>query len=262
MDLLQAISPFTDLGRESVFVFAGVFTRISAFVFFLPGLGEQTVSPRVRLAAALAISLVLMPVVINTAPHAPYSISGIVMTLVAEALAGAVIGFSIRIAVFAIQIAGSIAAQSLSLSHMFGPSLTGQPEPPMATLFMFAGITLAVAAGLHFKAVSALALSYEIMPFGVFPGASEAGDWAASRTAFAFSAGFALAMPFVVLGFIYYLAIGAANRAMPQLMVAFVGAPAITLGGLTLLALAAPALLSGWMHMVDAILATLAGAAL
>ncbi|MFQ5562451.1 MAG: flagellar biosynthetic protein FliR [Parvularculaceae bacterium] len=262
MDLLQLIAPYAEIGLERISIFAGVFTRISAFVFFLPGLSEQTVSMRVRLAAALAIALVLTPIVLDAAPHAPQSAIEATLAFAAEALAGAVIGFSIRVAIFAIQIAGSIAAQSLSLSQLFGTSLNSQPEPPIGTLFMFAGIAVAVSAGLHFKAVSALALSYEIMPFGVFPGASETGEWAAARTAFAFSAGLTLAMPFVVLGFVYYLAIGAANRAMPQLMVAFVGAPAITLGGLALLALATPVMLSGWLNMVDAIIAQLAGVAL
>jgi flagellar biosynthetic protein FliR len=35
---------------------------------------------------------------------------------------------------------------------------------------------------------------------------------------------------------------------MPQLMVSFVGAPAITLGGLALLLLAAPLMLGLWQH--------------
>ncbi len=56
----------------------------------------------------------------------------------------------------------------------------------------------------------------------------------------AFALGFSLAAPFVIAGFAYNLALGAINRAMPQLMVAFIGAPAITAGGLLILMLAAP----------------------
>ncbi len=261
MDLFQIISPLAERSVETTAIFAGVFSRISAFVFFLPGLAEQTVSVRVRLATAFGIGFLLTPMVIATGPSVPQTVVDTLLVIAAEAIAGALIGFSIRIAVFAIQTAGSIAAQSFSLSQLFGSGLGNQPEVPISTLFMVTGIAIAISAGLHFKAVSALALSYEIMPFGVFPGASEVGEWAVARTAFAFSAALSLAMPFVVLGFIYYLAIGAANRAMPQLMVAFVGAPAITLAGLTLLAIATPALLGVWMQMVDAIIATLSGVA-
>ncbi|MEM8699663.1 MAG: flagellar biosynthetic protein FliR, partial [Pseudomonadota bacterium] len=54
--------------------------------------------------------------------------------------------------------------------------------------------------------------------------------------------------------------LGAINRAMPQLMVAFVGAPAITAGGLALLALAAPLILTLWLDRLDQALAFPLGA--
>jgi flagellar biosynthetic protein FliR len=71
----------------------------------------------------------------------------------------------------------------------------------------------------------------------------------------AFALAFSLAAPFVVASFLYNLALGAINRAMPQLMVAFVGAPVITAGGLVLLALALPALLGVWLAAFDEFLA-------
>ncbi|GAB4530233.1 MAG: flagellar biosynthetic protein FliR [Amphiplicatus sp.] len=261
MDLLAALEPLAALGAGPVAIAAGVFARISALVFLLPGMGEHAIPVRVRLAGALAIALALTPMVLAAGPAAPGAPAALIATLAAEAFAGAVIGFAIRIAAFALEIAGHIAAQHLSLSQIFGGGLNAAPEPPIATLFLMAGVTLALAAGLHFKAVAALAASYEIMPFGVFPGADEAGAWAAGRAAYAFSAALALALPFVILGFIYNLAIGAANRAMPQLMVAFVGAPAITLAGLVLLALAAPGLLIVWLEMVDLAFAAVLGGA-
>jgi flagellar biosynthetic protein FliR len=260
MDFLETLRPLAQYGDGPVAIFAGVFARISALVFFLPGLGEKAVPARVRLAAAFAISFVIAPLVFAANPAPPTTVSATFMMIAAEAVAGAVIGFGIRIAIFAIEIAGTIAAQSLSLSQLFSSGINDLPEPPVTTLLMMAAIALAISTGLHFKAVGALAFSYDMMPFGVFPGASGAGEWAVERAAFSFSAAMSLALPFVMLGFIYNLAIGAANRAMPQLMVAFVGAPAITLAGLVLLALAAPPLLGVWMNMVDDIFAALAGA--
>ena len=54
---------------------------------------------------------------------------------------------------------------------------------------------------------------------------------------------------------IYNLALGIINRAMPQLMVAMVGAPAITGGALALLMLAAPVILPLWLGLLQARLA-------
>lgn len=53
------------------------------------------------------------------------------------------------------------------------------------------------------------------------------------------------------MSILYNLALGVINKAMPQLMVAFVGAPLITLGGLFLLFLVAPLMLSVWLSALD-----------
>lgn len=261
MDILAALGPLVDMGVGPIGIVAGVFMRVSALAFFLPGLGERTVNTRIRLGAAMAITVILTPIVLAHHPAPPETPAATAATLAAEAVSGLLMGFSIRIVVFILQTAGSIAAQHTSLAQLFGSSIGAAPEPPIASLLTMAGIALALAAGLHLKAVGALAVSYDVMPFGVFPGASETGAWAADRAAFAFSAALSLALPFVILGFVYNLAIGAANRAMPQLMVAFVGAPAITLAGLVMLALATPVFFSVWMDMVDSVFATLMGAA-
>ena len=67
----------------------------------------------------------------------------------------------------------------------------------------------------------------------------------------AFELAFSLAAPFLAAGLIYNLALGAINRAMPQLMVALVGAPAITGMALLILALAAPTILQVWAARLD-----------
>ena len=223
---------------------------MSALAFFLPGLGERTVSMRIRLSVALLVTAILVPMIIETAPR-PATLSAATLMIAAEAVAGILLGFSIRLAIYIIQTAGAIASQHLSLAQLFGSGIDFQPEPPIATLLMIAGVALALSTGLHFKAVAVLASSYEFLPVGQFPGASATGEWAAERAGFAFSAALSLALPFVVIGFVYNLGIGAANRAMPQLMVAFVGMPAITLAGLILLAMTAPVLLDVCLQTAD-----------
>ncbi|MHA7873671.1 MAG: flagellar biosynthetic protein FliR [Hyphococcus sp.] len=242
----------------TIAVVAAVFARISALAMLLPGLGEQAIPVRPRLAVAMGVALILTPIVMSTASP-PQTLSAAALMIAAETVSGALIGFSIRIAIFAVQTAGSIASQSLSLAQLFGSSIDAQLNSPIGTLLMFAAIVLAVSTGLHFEAVRVLIISFEVMPFGMFPGAGDTGQWAAERAAFSFAAALSLALPFVVLGFIYNLAIGAANRAMPQLMVAFVGVPAVTLAGMAMLALTAPILLGVWLDLLNDIIRTLLG---
>ena len=116
-------------------------------------------------------------------------------------------------------------------------------------------MTVALASGLHVKAAVAMARSYEILPMGLPVPASDAVRWGIARVAQSFALGFSLAAPFVIAAFAYNLALGVINRAMPQLMVSFIGAPAITAGGLLLLMLAAPVILHFWGHRLDLLLA-------
>lgn len=259
MEFLNAIAPLAKLADAPIGILAGVFMRLSGLVFFLPGLGEQTVSPRVRLGAAFAGAMILTPLVLSAHPASPATPSGIVAVMASEALCGAIIGLSLRAAIFALQITGVIIAQSMSLTQAFNPGFNGEAESETATLLTFAGTALALSAGLHVEAIKALALSYDVMPYGVFPGGSDAGEWAASRAAFAFATGFALSTPFAILAFIYNLAIGAANRAMPSLSVAFIGSPAITFGSLLLLAVGVTPLLSTWIEILSKTIATVEG---
>ena len=118
-----------------------------------------------------------------------------------------------------------------------------------------AGLALVLVTGLHVKAATAMIRSYEIMPPGFLPLGQDVATWGTAHVAAAFALGFSLAAPFIVASFAYNVGLGAINRAMPALMVAFIGAPAITAGAMLMLALAAPALLTYWNGHMDAILA-------
>ena len=175
--------------------------------------------------------------------------------MLVEATIGLMLGLAIRLLVIALQLAGSIAAQSTALAQIFGAGAAPDPMPAIGSKQMLAGVTLAVASGLHVKAAIAMARSYEILPMGLPIPAADVAAWGTARVARAFALGFSLAAPFVIAGFAYNLALGAINRAMPPLMVAFIGAPAITFGGLLLLMLASPVLLHFWGRQLDLTLA-------
>ena len=243
-----------------VLVALGVFTRIGAAAMLLPGLGERAISVRTRLAAALAIAVLLSPVIAAHAGAAPTTPAGLALMLGAEAAAGLVIGLAFRFLVFALQTAGMVAAQHLSVAQMFGAGVAPDPEPTIATLLAMGGIALALAAGLHVEAVATLARLYDVLPFGRFPDAGDLARWTVAEFARTFALGVTLAAPFVAIGFAYNLALGALNRAMPQLLVALVGVPALVWVGLAALALVLPALFEAWSDRLGDILAAPLGA--
>ena len=255
--------PFANLFAEAsglVLVAVAVFARVGAAAFLVPGLGERGLPMRLRLMAALGISLVLAPVVHRLAPQAPATFGALALVLMAEAAAGLVIGLAFRFLVFALQTAGMVAAQHLSVAQMFGAGVAPEPEPTISTLLAMGGITLALMSGLHVHLVASLAALYEVLPFGRFPPGSDLAEWSIARFAQSFALGAALAAPFVAVGFAYNLALGALNRAMPQLLVALVGVPALVWVGMVVLALVLPALMDAWTARLEAVMINPLGA--
>lgn len=225
-----------------------VFLRIGAIVSVMPAFGEQSVPMRVKLAIALAFSVV----VATALPVHAASTSSMVETgtlFATEPLIGLMLGIGLRMLVFALQTAGSMAAQATSLSQILGGAAS-EPMPAMGHFLVVAGLALAALSGLHVRAAQFMVLTYEIFPVGEFPDGGAAAKWGVQQVAHAFSLAFTLAAPFVIVSLLYNLTLGVINRAMPQLMVAFVGAPVITAGSLILLLLASPLLLSVWLEAV------------
>jgi len=176
-----------------------------------------------------------------------------------EIVAGLAIGLSLRLFIIALQTAGAIAAASTSLSQILGGAAV-DPQPAIGHILVVAGLAIAVTAGLHVQIAQFLIFSYEILPAGSGIAAADLAQWGTGRVAQAFQMAFAIAAPFVIAAMIYNIALGAINRAMPQLLVSFVGAPAITFGGIALLFLAAPIMLAKWLDVLHRFLANPFGA--
>lgn len=219
-----------------------VFLRVGAVLAMLPAFGERAVPTRVRLGLALAFTAVVAPAVAPSLDAAPGPLG---LAIATETVIGLSLGLVLRLMILALQMAGEIAAQATSLAQLLG-SASMDPQPAMGRLMMMAGLALAVMTGLHVRAAEAMILSYELLPAGRLPDAAELADWGTLRIAHGFALAVTLAMPFVIAALIYNLALGVINKAMPQLMVAFVGAPALTAGGLILLMLALPPMLVLW----------------
>ena len=231
-----------------------VFLRVGATMAVLPVFGEQGIPLRIRLAIALVLTVLVAPPALET--MGPLLGDGFPARLfLTETVIGLAFGLMLRMFVFILQVAGEVSALSSSLSQIFGGSQTVDPQPAMGNLLLFGGLGLAALSGLHVKTVAAFVSSYHMLPAGVLPGASELAEWGVARASRAFGLAFSMAAPFMIGSLLYNLALGIINRAMPQLMVALVGAPAISGGGLFILALAAGPILALWLAEFDAFLA-------
>lgn len=250
-DLIEALNAATGLAGGTLATAGTVFARVGAAFAVLPAFGERVVPMRIRMVGALAMTAIVAPAV--PAPPLPASPTALGALFMGETLAGLALGLAVRLMVMALQIAGTIAAQATSLAQFFGGA-GADPQPAIAQVLMLAGIAALVLTGFPERAAAYLILSYQLLPPGGWPDPEALAAWGTTRVARAFALGFSLAAPFVIGAVLYNLALGAINRAMPQLMVAFVGAPAITLAGLALLMVSAPVMIPVWLGATGALL--------
>ncbi len=251
MDFLQIIGDLVLNNFAAVFPVIAVLTRISVFVFLLPGLGENAIPTRVRLVTALLITVLIVPFV-GIDMDARWRVSTMVTVIAFEAFYGFTLGFGLRLMVFGLQIAGSVISQSLSLTQVFGGGMTSEPNTTISTILMLGGVTLLLSLDMHTKAVGLLVHTYEVFPLASTPDFEKLAYWTAQKTASVFSIAVTLALPLLVFNFIYNLMLGFVNKAMPQLMVSFVGMPFVTGAGIILLALSVSGILTVWLNAYNA----------
>ena len=225
-----------------------IFLRVGAVMATLPAFGETSIPARIRLVLALAFSAAIGPAAFPFVSDTPLAAG-----FAPEVAIGLILGLMVRLFVLCLLTAGSIAANATSLSQLFPAGAEAQPA--ISKLLVMTGLALAVGSGLHIRVLHYLLLGYELFPAGHWPPSGLVAQWGVAQTGRAFALAFMIAVPFVIASLIYNVALGVINRAMPQLMVTFIGAPALSLGGLILLLMVAPLALTVWLQALNGFLA-------
>jgi flagellar biosynthetic protein FliR len=225
-----------------------VFARIGAMVMLLPGLGEAEIPVRIKLAIALLLTLVILPLH-RTAYHIDMqSITPLLLLMIHEIVIGIVLGSTARVTLSALQVSGSVIAQQLGLGSAVAIDPNqGQQGVLIGNFLTLLGVTLLFATDSHHLVIAALNDSYAIFsPGEVMP----SGDLAALATrafAAAFKIGAQLAAPFLVFGLVFNIGLGVLARLMPQMQVYFVGVPLSILAGFLIFSLVLVAMMGTFL---------------
>src|SRR3984893_2368345 len=215
-----------------------VFARIGAMVMLLPGLGETNIPVRIKLAIALLLTLIILPLH-RAAYHVDIqaSMMPLLVLMIHEIVIGIVLGATARVTPAALQVAGSVIAKALLLGFVPAVDPTqGQQGLLIGNFLTLLGITLLFATDSHYLVIAALNDSYAIFSPGEM---MQSGDVAALATrafAAAFKIGMQLAAPFLVFGLVFNIGLGVLARLMPQMQVYFVGVPLSILAGFLIFA--------------------------
>ena len=260
-----------------VIIAFAVFTRVGAMMMTAPAFGDFSLSPRVRLVAALAVAAAMTPGAATFYPdwrpdgHPDGQLGGqlgglgaLTALLGGEIVVGVFLGLTARMLMSALNVAGQIIAlqMGLSLAQIFDPTQDLQGAIIGGFLAVL-GTTLVFVTDAHHLLIAALSDSYAVFAPGFAPAIFAApGDMAAfaiDAMSQAFSLGLRLAAPFIVFGLVFFMGAGLLNRLMPQAQIFFIAMPANLLLGLLLLMLTVGLMMTVFLGAFEDFLAGFVG---
>lgn len=220
-----------------------LFARVSGVFFSLPVFGQRSLPVRVKVALAFVVAVMLGPIV--EAKVVGQGFVRMTVLLGVELMIGVGLGLILRFFVMSLLIAGAIASQATSLAQLLGPN-SPEPSPAVGMMLFLSGMTLAIMMGAHTQFIIFIAKSYALIPLGAMPSAAEALGVATDHFETAFALAFSLSLSFLGVSAVYNILLGVVNRAMPQMMVALVGAPLIVWLSIVVLLVSGPIIADEW----------------
>lgn len=229
-----------------------LFARVGAMVMLLPGFGEPSIPPRVRLGFALVLAMALAPALADRMPEPAATAWGMGLQIGGEVLIGLLLGAAARMLVAALATAGQIAGLEIGLAfaQTADPTMT-QSGQLLAVFLGVLGVALIFATGLDHMFLQGVAGSYDVIAPGARAPVGDASELALEAASTSFRVGFQIAMPLIAAGLIFRVGLGVLSRMIPQIQVFFITLPLQVLGGLIVFALGLSTGMLIWLDSVQ-----------
>ena len=229
LEVLQAI-----FSRELAANFFPFF-RIAGVLMVAPVFGARLVPVRVRIALAVAATVLLGPI-LPAAP--PFELTfATAVVVMQEVMVGMAMGFCLQMIFDALIIAGQTIAMGmgLGLATMIDPQ-RGVSVPVVSQFFVIMGMLIFLSLGGHLATMRLIADSYSLVPLGspfAADGVWQLVTWGGQM----FAGAVRIALPAATALLIANIAFGVMSRAAPTLNLFAVGLPAGILIGFVILLL-------------------------
>ena len=205
-------------------VFTLVLARVGALIMTAPVFSSAGIPIRARALLAVAITLLVTPLVSAAPPAAMTNLLVYARYLTSEALIGLLLGFGITLLLSGIQLTGQIISQlgGTALADVFDPTLNSNVSV-YSQLFYFITIAMFVLLDGHRLVMDALLDTYTWMP----PGQASLGTTYVDALTMLLSQSFLLgiraAAPTMTALLLATLLLGLVGRTMPQINILAVG---------------------------------------
>lgn len=219
-----------------------IFVRVAALVGTAPYFSSKSFPIRIKVFLAIALSVVLFPVIPASSVHLPYDTHALqVMVLILkEILVGAAMGLTGQIIFAGLEMGGALMSINIGLgfARVVDPVNQGQ-KLIIGQLFVMLGIFIFISIGGDLYYIQALAKSFSIVPIGTANIAMSAPVFIKMAT-YLFIVGVQMAAPFIIVLFLLDMCLAIFARIMPQANIFFIALPMKLGAGFILLLLILP----------------------
>ncbi len=225
--------------------------RVAGVVFFAPGLGAERTPPMVRVALALGLAAIIVPVCV-TAPPTPLGPGPFLGLCVCELAFGIALGFCLTALLEAFRFGGGMIDLQIGLraGQLYDPT-TGTQSGILSTAYYMIALILFMQLDGHHWLLRGLAASFHMTPVGALVISPELPRLISDLGCSMLAIGMRIAGPIMAALLLSDLAFGLVARAVPQINVFIVGIPAKIALGLAIAAAGMPLLytnLEGVVH--------------
>ena len=231
-----------ELLQGHIAVFLLTLTRISGIFIVSPFFGSMNISVYFRVGLALAMTVMLFPVIDRLGPvAAPETIIMFAVTAIGELFIGWLIGFVAYISFAAITMAGKVMDMQVGFAivNVVDPT-SGQQIPLIGSFLYNLAIIVFLVVNGHHMLIAALFESFQSVPMmGLSPSSNLAG-FAVNLVNGVFVTGMKLAMPVTFSILLTNVGLGILARTMPQLNIFVVGLPLQIVIGMFVLSILMP----------------------
>jgi flagellar biosynthetic protein FliR len=222
-----------------------VLVRFSGLMVFAPIFNSSAISPRIKAGFAVALTLLLAPVVTALRGARPILDANAIL---GELGVGLVFGLSLTLLSEALAFAGMLLGIefSFSLVNLLDPN-TLVETPVLAQLLNWFGVLVLLGSGLYRSVLMALMRSFATVPVGQAVVQANTGKALAAMVSGVFLAGLQLAAPVMAAALTVEITMALVGRLSPQLPAMIVSIPLKTLTSYVVL-IASLAVWPGWIE--------------
>ncbi len=226
------------------------FVRIGACLMVAPLFGATYVPPRIRIVLALALTIMVLPVIPHPTGLTLLSADGVITTA-QQLVIGVAMGFVLQLMFDALTLGGQLLANGMGLGFAFNiDPLRGVETPALGQFYVLLGSLTFLALDGHIALIQTLVATFHglpVGPVGLSTGALQAlANWGSQMFLGALRIALAGMTALVVIN----LGFGVISRAAPAMNLFGVGFPITLVFGMVVLVLGLPTLQTGLIDML------------